>query len=498
MSSNKINIRQRKSTTSPTDQDRAQSDKERPKMQIKPKSAYPSKALKLSLAQQVKNRIYELTQYFRNVVYHIKKLRYGQFYLIGGGTMMAAALIGLIVVLSMGKSEDDNSPVAEKEIDIQRAGLGKTFGLYGIDTSRYRILEQGAFVKGESPADILRSHKISIEHLQELRQALANPLHMNADFTARRYTLFRGNDQLKPDIMVIEPTDMEYWVWKFGDTVAVNQVSREVMRKREKLAMIITQDLRKSLSRNVRLASDLESHIEQALSWQVDLFHLEPGTKIKLIYDATYIDGEVYSIDKMPAIWMKDKKSTYAAYYYEHAPYEGYYDMNARPMKTTFLKAPVKYSTISSTFGKRFHPLEEKEKFHYGTDYAAKAGSPIYAVADGEVLAATFAPKSGYYVQLKHSDGYQTFYLHMQKNSFPEGIRKGAAVEQGDVIGLVGATGSATGSHVCFHIRKDANPIDPLAVNLPGREPLPPLEVTEFIAFRDTVNKIFEQITLFQ
>jgi len=216
MSSNKINIRQRKSATSPTDQERAQSDKERPKLQIKPKSAYPSKAPRLSFAQQVKNRIYEISHYFRNLLYHIKKLRYGQLYLIGGGAVIALTFIGLIIVLSQGKSKDHNSLITKKEIGTQETGYEKISRLYGIDTSQYGILEQGAFAQGESPADILRSHDISAERLQALRQSLGNPLHLNADLTARRYTLFGGNDQLKPEIMVIEPTDKEHWVRKFS------------------------------------------------------------------------------------------------------------------------------------------------------------------------------------------------------------------------------------------------------------------------------------------
>ena len=128
-------------------------------------------------------------------------------------------------------------------------------------------------------------------------------------------------------------------------------------------------------------------------------------------------------------------------------------------MKSGFLKAPLKYYRISSPFNlKRPDPFNGKVHAHLGTDYAAPAGTPILAVADGVVTHAEFKGNNGNYVKLIHSEEIQTQYLHLQ--DFAEGVFPGKKVRQGDVIGYVGMTGRATGPHVCFRFWKNGQQVD--------------------------------------
>ncbi|MBL0308540.1 MAG: M23 family metallopeptidase [Bacteroidetes bacterium] len=141
-------------------------------------------------------------------------------------------------------------------------------------------------------------------------------------------------------------------------------------------------------------------------------------------------------------------------------------------MKKQFLKAPVKFSRISSKFSmKRFHPVTKAWKAHLGTDYAAPYGTPIFATADGVIEDACFKVYNGNYVKIRHNGKFKTQYLHMSK--IAKGVRSGARVKQGEVIGYVGSTGLATGPHVCYRFWKDGAQVDPLKQKLTYSDPLP-------------------------
>ena len=153
-------------------------------------------------------------------------------------------------------------------------------------------------------------------------------------------------------------------------------------------------------------------------------------------------------------------------------------------MNKGFLRAPVKFSRISSHYNpKRFHPILKRVRPHLGTDYAAPYGTPILAVGDGVVLEATRRGGNGNFVKLKHNETYSTQYLHMKK--FADGIRPGVHVKQGQVIGYVGSTGLATGPHVCFRFWKNGKQINHLKENFPPPKALPAETMPEFEKVRD-------------
>jgi murein DD-endopeptidase MepM/ murein hydrolase activator NlpD len=146
-------------------------------------------------------------------------------------------------------------------------------------------------------------------------------------------------------------------------------------------------------------------------------------------------------------------------------------------MRKAFLKAPVKFSRISSRFsGKRFHPVLKRYKAHLGTDYAAPHGTPIVAVGDGTVSASSFTSGNGNYVKIRHNSTYETQYLHMSKRA----VKAGDRVQQGDVIGYVGSTGLATGPHVCFRFWKNGQQVDHLSEEFPASEPIPAAQMENF------------------
>jgi murein DD-endopeptidase MepM/ murein hydrolase activator NlpD len=165
----------------------------------------------------------------------------------------------------------------------------------------------------------------------------------------------------------------------------------------------------------------------------------------------------------------------------------GYYDERGRSLRRFFLRSPLKFEPrVTSGFSaRRMHPVLHTARAHRGVDYAAPQGAEVIAIASGTVLSATYDGTNGRMVRLRHSSGYESYYLHL--SAFGSGIRTGAQVAQGQVVGRVGATGLATGPHLHYGLRKNGVFVNPLREhrNLPPGEPVPMEAIDAFHAERD-------------
>ncbi len=166
-----------------------------------------------------------------------------------------------------------------------------------------------------------------------------------------------------------------------------------------------------------------------------------------------------------------------------------WYDEQGRSMKRQFLKSPLSFNPrITSGFSlSRKHPLYGFNRAHLGVDYGAPYGSPVVAVSSGTVVSAAWAGDGGRQVHIRHSGGYETYYLHL--SAFAPGIVPGARVDQGQLIGRVGATGAATGPHLDFRIRRSGVFVNPVLERqrMPPGEPIPASMLSAFEAARDRV-----------
>jgi murein DD-endopeptidase MepM/ murein hydrolase activator NlpD len=148
------------------------------------------------------------------------------------------------------------------------------------------------------------------------------------------------------------------------------------------------------------------------------------------------------------------------------------------------LQAPLRYSRISSSFTRaRFHPILKRTRPHQGIDYAAPTGTPVWAVGNGVVIYRGWGGGYGNLVKVRHEGGYVSYYAHLSR--FAKGLRVGQRVSQKQVIGHVGATGLATGPHVCFRITKDGRYVDPARVSRPTADPIPARMRADFYGTRD-------------
>jgi murein DD-endopeptidase MepM/ murein hydrolase activator NlpD len=167
-----------------------------------------------------------------------------------------------------------------------------------------------------------------------------------------------------------------------------------------------------------------------------------------------------------------------------------WYDEDGRSLKRQFLKSPLPFDPrITSRFStRRFHPVHKTYRAHLGVDYGAPYGTPVKAVASGVVDFAGNSGEAGRMVRIRHTSGYQTAYLHL--SAFAPGIRPGVRVTQGDVIGRVGSSGTATAPHLDYRILKNGRYVDPIAElkRMPKGEPLAPAQLPAFFALRDEAS----------
>ena len=143
-----------------------------------------------------------------------------------------------------------------------------------------------------------------------------------------------------------------------------------------------------------------------------------------------------------------------------------YFDENGKSMRKTLMKTPINGARLSSSFGKRKHPILGFTKMHNGTDFAAPKGTPIMASGDGIIVKAKWCGGGGNCVKIKHNSVYQTVYAHMSK--FGRGIKKGVRVKQGQIIGYVGSTGLSTGPHLHYEVIENGRKINSQKLKLPS------------------------------
>jgi murein DD-endopeptidase MepM/ murein hydrolase activator NlpD len=218
----------------------------------------------------------------------------------------------------------------------------------------------------------------------------------------------------------------------------------------------------------------LAHEMSDIYAWTIDFFHLQKGDNFKLIYEEKYINDTIpVGIGNIQAAFFEHKNNSLYAFNFVTDSLKNindYYDENAKTLRRKFLKAPLKFSRISSRYNlkRRIKYYGNRIRAHKGTDFAAPVGSPILSTANGTVIASRYHSGNGNYVKIKHNSTYTTQYLHMKKRN----VRKGDYVKQGDVIGWVGMTGNTAGPHVCYRFWKNGRQVDPFKQKLPSAAPI--------------------------
>lgn len=277
-------------------------------------------------------------------------------------------------------------------------------------------------------------------------------------------------------------------VFNCGDSLRVWNVEKPVEHQRKYADVTINSSLWNDM-KAAGASPNLIMNLADIYQWSVNFFALQKGDRFKVIYSQSVCEGEVVSIDTVHfSLFTPESGKQVAAVLFDAGMGANtYWDKGGESLKRMFLKAPLKYNRISSTFSyNRKHPVTGVVKAHTAVDYAAPTGTPVHSIGDGTVTACGWdGSGGGNRIRIKHMRGYESCYMHLSR--FAPGIKVGSRVSQGQLIGYVGATGTATGPHLDFRIWENGRPIDPLKLNSPASEPLDKKYLEAFTAVYDSL-----------
>ncbi|NUO81997.1 M23 family metallopeptidase [candidate division KSB1 bacterium] len=225
--------------------------------------------------------------------------------------------------------------------------------------------------------------------------------------------------------------------------------------------------------------------------WDVDFFiDTRKGDRFRILYEKLFVEKEngdrkfVRYGKVLAATYEQADTSYFACFYEDSTGRSGYFDRNGNSFQKTFLKSPLNYRRISSFFSSgRRHPILKKVRAHTGVDFAAPQGTPVTATAEGTITKKEWEGGYGNCVIIAHTNHFTTLYGHLSK--YAEGLQVGDRVKQGQVIGYVGSTGLATGSHLHYTMYLNSKPIDPLRIRPASADPLTPAQFQNFAKHRD-------------
>ena len=230
------------------------------------------------------------------------------------------------------------------------------------------------------------------------------------------------------------------------------------------------------------LSDAILMELSYVFQWDISFaLDLRQGDSYSLLYEEDYLDGVKVRDGEILSAQFNNMGKTYSAVVYQSENGDrSYYTPDGKSMRKAFIRDPVHFSRVSSSFNlKRLHPIHKRVMPHKGIDYVANRGTPIIASGDGKVSISRQNSSSGKYIVIQHGEQYTTKYLHLSK--FARGIRAGKRIKQGQVIGYVGSTGWATAPHLHYEFLLNGVHRNPRTVKLPQAEPISDSERERFL-----------------
>ena len=361
--------------------------------------------------------------------------------------------------------------------------------MFGLPAAAYSVVERRVR-NGETLSAMLSPYGIGHQQVHAISQASQGIFNLRR-INSGRDVRFYINDDDRLDYFVYQPNRRDFVVFDLRDEIDIYTGEREESSVMRRIEGRIDGSLYVSLLEQGGSPA-LVSRLAQVFAWQVDFYRIQRGDRYAVVYEELLIDDEVVGVGRIHAAWLNHRGREYHGIYFAQGENSGtYFDLDGNSLQKAFLRAPLDYTRISSRFtNRRFHPVLQRNMPHHGTDYAAPTGTPIRAVGDGVITHSAYDRNNGNYIRIRHNSVYETGYLHMSR--IASGMRQGATVRQGDIIGYVGATGLATGPHLCFRFWQNGQPVDPYRVEMPPSEPVEPAYVNQFSEVKVAmVRKLF-------
>ncbi|MDI6401198.1 peptidoglycan DD-metalloendopeptidase family protein [Balneolaceae bacterium ANBcel3] len=349
--------------------------------------------------------------------------------------------------------------------------------------------------RNETLSTILGAYHFSPRMIHDITRASSGTFDVRRIRPGRTLHIFSETDSLSnksvPKHIVYNESITDYIRFDLGDSIVVQRNSRPVETNLRLIEGEITTSLYHTL-REQGVSPQLTNRLASVFAWQVDFYRIQSGDRIRVLFEERSIDGEVIGPGNIKSAYFHHRNNDFYAFHFRQNGLDEYFDENGNSLRRQFMAAPLEYTRISSHFtNRRYHPVLQRHMPHHGIDYAAPTGTPVRAVGDGVVIVARYDRNNGNFVRIRHNSIYETGYLHLSR--FGQGIRSGTEVKQGQIIGYVGATGLATGPHLCFRFWEHGRPVNPQSIDLPPAEPI---EREYFFAFLERKDQLLLQMEI--
>ncbi|NMH87458.1 M23 family metallopeptidase [Flavivirga algicola] len=379
----------------------------------------------------------------------------------------------ILAVFFIACKDDPKTEFLEEELAIIEEVPEETYE-FGFNLDNY-VVKRDTIKKGDTFGVILERNQIGYPKIFHIAEKAKDSFDIRRLQVGKPYTLLCSKDSLElPKCFIYQPNQEEYVVINFHDSIYAYN-SRKPIKYVEKVATgVITNNISETLEEqglSPRLAYKMADEI---YAWTIDFRRLQKGDRFKVIYTDKYIDDTIYTgVHNIKAALFEHNKEPFYAFEFETDSVKGiidYFSEEAKNLRRAFLKAPVKFSRVSSRYNlkRRIAVYGYRIRPHKGTDFAAPIGTPIMATANGTVTESKRRGGNGNYVKIRHNATYETQYLHMSRRN----AKVGQFVKQGDVIGWVGMTGNTGGPHVCYRFWKNGRQVDPFKQKLPEAKPI--------------------------
>ena len=323
---------------------------------------------------------------------------------------------------------------------------------------------------GETFDKILEIYSINKDEIINIKKNLSTKTNLNKLNVKQsiQFTLNQSDNRIKEFIFQISNTEKIYLkrninTNKFDQEILIVKLTKKVIYKES----TILQSLYKSATtQNIPANTIIE--FAKIYGFQVDFQRdIRKQDKFQIMYEV-FIDENKKVIEAGEILFANLKLSgeNNSLYYFDEEGSEGHYDKNGKSIQKALMKTPINGARLSSSFGMRKHPIDGFNKMHRGTDFAAPKGTPIMASGNGIIKKAGWCGGGGNCVKIKHNSSYTTIYAHMSK--FASGIKNGAKIKQGQIIGYVGSTGKSTGPHLHYEVIFNGKKINSQKLKLPS------------------------------
>lgn len=382
----------------------------------------------------------------------------------------AGLLLSFLVCLALPAAATQTDRL-ENPADAGRGTLRGSGAAYAaMDLSGYRV-DRAVVKAGQSLSAILRPYGLSAAALFKAGRLARDVFDVRHIQAGRPYAVVRDPLQdLAVRYFIYEKTALDFVVFDFGETPLVYTGSKALKTQIRRISGVIERSLWHAIESQGGHV-DLILKLREVFGYRIDFHRLKAQDRFDVLFEE-HTDGDRFAgIGAILAARLTVGGSPMAAFRYRHHGIEAYYDRNGINLQKSFLKSPLQSNKITSVYStRRWHPITRTYQRHPAIDYGAPTGTPVMSVADGRVEKIATSKTAGKYVKIRHFHSYVSQYSHL--SAVAPGVKSGAAVKKGAVIGFVGSTGLATGPHLDFRFSQNGRLVDYTAVDLPDGDPV--------------------------